>query len=136
MDAARDRLAAAGCSVLVVAQAKPEVLALYLSRQGWNVPVVSDPDRVAYGAFGLERTGWLTFFRPRVLWGYFRGMFRGYGVKKPYPGEDVLQLGGDFVLDKLRRVVAAYPSADPTDRPTVAAIRQSLPPAPPTPDRA
>jgi hypothetical protein len=133
VDAAREQLAEAGSSVLVVSQAKPEVLSLYLGKQQWNVPVVCDPDRVAYRAFGLERTGWLTFFRPRVLRGYFRGMLRGYGVKTPYRGEDVLQLGGDFVLDRQRRVVFAYPSADPADRPVVGdllrAIRAGEPPA-------
>jgi hypothetical protein len=122
VDAARDEFAAAGCSVVVVSQAKPEVLALYLSRRSWGVPVVCDPDRTAYRAFGLERTSWLTFFRPKVLWGYLRGMLRGYGVKMPYAGEDVLQLGGDFVLDRLRRVVFAHPSATPTDRPAVSAL--------------
>jgi peroxiredoxin len=122
VDAARDRFAAAGCSVLVVSQAKPELLARYLARHPWHVPMVADPERAAYRAFGLERTSWLTFFRPRVLWGYFRGILRGYGVKKPYAGEDVLQLGGDFVLDRRGRVVFAYPSANPTDRPTVAAL--------------
>lgn len=112
--------------MLVVAQAKPEVLTRYLSRQSWHVPIVSDQERAAYRAFGLERTGWRTFFRPRVLWGYFRGMLRGHGVKKPYADEDVLQLGGDFVLDKLRRVVFAYPSANPTDRVSVPTILQTL----------
>jgi AhpC/TSA antioxidant enzyme len=126
VDAARDELAAMGCSILVVAQAKPEVLSRYLSRSGWHVPIVSDPERAAYRAFGLERTGWGSFFRPKVLWGYLRGMLRGYCVKKPYKGEDVLQLGGDFILDRLGRVVFAYPSTDPTDRPGIATIRDSL----------
>ena len=137
MDAARDRFAARGCSVLVVSQAKPEVLALYLSRFGWAVPVVCDPGRAAYAAFGLERTGWLTFFKPRVLWGYFRGMFKGYGVKRPYAGEDVLQLGGDFILSRDRRVIFAHRSADPTDRPAVSDLIAALPSGPPiTHDRA
>jgi peroxiredoxin len=131
VDAARDEFAARGCSVLVVSQAKPEVLARYLARQKWNVPVVCDPERAAYAAFGLERTGWLTFFKPRVLWGYLRGVLKGYRVKKPYAGEDVLQLGGDFILTRERKVVFAYPSADPTDRPGVsdllAAIRSAEP---------
>ena len=126
MDAARDEFAAAGCSILVVAQARPEVLLRYLSRSAWHVPIVSDPELAGYRAFGLERTGRLTFFRPKVLWGYFRGMFRGYGVKTPYEGEDMLQLGGDFVLDRLGRVVFAHPSADPTDRPTIAAIHEAI----------
>ena len=133
MDAARDSLAAAGCSVLVVSQAKPEQLARYAARYGWRVPLVADPERAAYRAFGLERTSWLAFFRPRVLWGYIRGMLRGYGVKTPYAGEDVLQLGGDFVLDRGRRVVFAYPSADPTDRPGIPAILAALPSVPPMP---
>ena len=111
MDAARERFAAAGCSVLVASQAKPEVLARYLARAGWHVPIVCDPDRVAYQAFGLERAGWLTFFRPRVLLGYFRGMLRGYGVRMPYEGEDVRQLGGDFVLD----LAGAYEAGDSGD---------------------
>jgi hypothetical protein len=126
VDAARDRFAARGCSVLVVAQAKPEVLSLYLSRFKWAVPLVSDPERTAYSAFGLERTNWLTFFKPRVLGGYLWKMFKGSRVHKPYAGEDVLQLGGDFILARDRRVIFAYPSADPTDRPSVSALLAAL----------
>jgi peroxiredoxin len=133
VDAARDRFAAAGCSVLVVSQAEPDTLARYLSRRAWHVPVVADPERVAYAAFRLERTGWLTFFRPKVVWGYFRGMARGYGVKAPHAGEDVLQLGGDFVLNRRGEVVFAYRSADPADRPTVAALLGAVASAGPMP---
>ena len=53
-------------------------------------------------------------------------MLRGYGVKTPYEGEDVLQLGGDFILDKLGRVRFAYPSVNPADRPGIDAIREAL----------
>jgi hypothetical protein len=90
---------------------------------------VSDSERLAYRAFALERTGWLTFFRPGVLWKYLRGIFRGYSPKTPYEGEDVLQLGGDFILNKLGRIVFAYPSANPTDRPTIASLLAALPTA-------
>ena len=132
MDAARDEFAARGCSVLVVTQAKPEVLSLYLSRVKWDVPLVCDPERTAYTAFGLERTGWLTFFKPRVLWGYLRDMWKGNRARKPYAGEDLLQLGGDFVLSRERKLVFAYPSADPTDRPAIADLLAALPSAGPT----
>ena len=126
MDAARDRFAAAGCSVLVVSQAKPESLASYIERQGWHVPIVADPERKSYAAFGLERTGWLSFFRPKVLWGYFRGMAKGYGVKKPNAEEDLLQLGGDFILNRNREIIFAYRSADPIDRPSIAALLAAI----------
>lgn len=131
MDAARELFAARSCSVVAVAQAAPEVLAQYLARVEWHVPLVCDPQRTAYTALGLERTGWWTFFRPRVLIGYFRGMLRGYGVKRPYRGEDLLQLGGDFLISRERRVLFAYRSADPTDRPTVTELLRQLPSAKP-----
>jgi hypothetical protein len=132
--AARDEFAARGCSVLVVSQAKPEVLAHYVERQKWSVPVVSDPERAAYSAFGLERTRWLTFFKPRVLWGYLRGMLKGYRVKVPVAGEDVLQLGGDFLLSRDQKLTFAYRSADPTDRPSIAELMRALPSARPMGD--
>lgn len=130
MDAAREQFAAANCSVVVVSQAKPEVLTRYLARQRWHLPIVGDPDRAAYRAFGLERTGWLTFFRPKVLLGYLAKMLRGHRLRTPYAGEDVLQLGGDFVLDRQRNVVFAYPSADPTDRPAINALLDAIRRAP------
>lgn len=131
MAAAREQLAARGCSVLVVTQAQPKWLAHYAERTNWGVPLTCDPERRAYAAFGLERAKWRTFFNPRVLWGYFRAMFRGYRVRTPYAGEDLLQLGGDFVLARDRRVVLARPSADPTDRPSVADVLAALPSAEP-----
>lgn len=109
-------------------QAEPQLLARYAERQKWVAPVVSGPRRAA---FGPERTGCLPFFRPRrVLRRYFRGMAKGYGVKKPVAGEDVLQLGGDFLL-RDQKLLFAYHSAD---RPSVAALVRALPSAPPMAD--
>ena len=61
-------------------------------------------------------------------------MLRGYGVKKPYAGEDMLQLGGDFIIDRHRGIVFAYPSADPTDRPAISTILAAVPSVPPIGD--
>lgn len=133
MDAARDEFAARGCSVLVVVQAKPEFLAHYLTRRASGVAFASDPDRVVYRAFGLERTRLRSFFRPRVLLGYLAGMLRGYAPLVPYRGEDVLQLGGDFVLDRSGRLVFAFRSRNPTDRPPVSRLLAALPSPPPMP---
>ena len=102
------------------------MLTLYLSRQTRHVPIVSDPDRVAYRAFGLEQTGWLTFFRPKVLAGYLAKIALGHRLKTPYEGEDVLQLGGDFLLNRHGEIVYAYRSAEPTDRPTLEALFGAL----------
>jgi peroxiredoxin len=116
------RLRAAGVSVLVVCQAERPVLATFLRSHPQPVPVVCDPDRAGYRAFGLERTSWLSFFRPSVVGRYLRLIARGGKVRKPYPGEDVLQLGGDFLLDRSGRVAFACPSRTATDRPGVDAV--------------
>lgn len=136
MAAARERLAARGCSVLVVTQAQPKWLAHYAARTNWGVPLACDPERRAYAAFGLERAKWRTFFNPRVLWGYVRAMVRGYRVRLPVAGEDVLQLGGDFVLARDLRVVLARPSVNPTDRPSVSDVLAALPSAEPIRDES
>ncbi|OWK42986.1 hypothetical protein FRUB_02585 [Fimbriiglobus ruber] len=127
MAANRKRFLAAGAGILIVCQAKPAVLAMFLRNQSQPVPVVCDRDRVAYRAFGLEETTWLSFFRPSVLWGYVKLMARGGRLRRPYEGENVLQLGGDFVLDRDGRVVFAYRSRVATDRPIVAALLAALP---------
>jgi hypothetical protein len=131
VDAARDVFAARGCSVLVVTQAKPEFVRHYLSRRSYAAAFAADPDRVAYRAFGLERTPWRVFLRPGVLLGYLAGMLRGYAPVVPYRGEDVLQLGGDFILDRTGQIVFAHRSRTPTDRPTVPALLAALPSPPP-----
>jgi AhpC/TSA antioxidant enzyme len=121
-----DEIRRLGAEVLVVAQARPELLTAFVRDQPLPFPILSDPQRDAYRAFGLEQTSWWTFLRPGVMFGYLRLMFRGVQPQKPTEGEDVLQLGGDFVLDGQGRLVYAYRSAEPTDRPTVAALLQAL----------
>jgi hypothetical protein len=81
--------------------------------------VVGDPDRKAYRAFGLERTSWLTFLNPSMIWGYLRQKFKGVGIKMLTMREDVLQLGGDFILDRSGNVVWKFTSRNPTARPSV-----------------
>lgn len=116
------RLSAAGIGVLVVVQAKSDVLRLHLAKHPLPFPVASDPDRAAYRAFGLGCVGWSHFARPGVLLGYLKLMLRGQRPRAPAGGEDVRQLGGDFVLSRDRIVEFAYPSRVATDRPTVDAV--------------
>jgi peroxiredoxin len=121
-----ERFRTAGVSVLAVSQAKPSILALFLRNSPQPFPVVCDPDRVAYRAFGLERTSWLRFFHPVTLWGYLSLIARGGKVRRPYEGEDVLQLGGDFLLDQTGKVVFEYRSRTATDRPSVAELLDAV----------
>lgn len=108
---------AARGELVVVTQAKPAVLDAWLRKHPRPFPVVADPDRAAYRAFGLERGRWAMFLRPGTMLHYIGLMAHGWVARPPLNGEDVLQLGGDFVLDRAHRLVFAHRSADPADRP-------------------
>jgi peroxiredoxin len=111
-----------GAEVLVVSFAAPSRVAAYLAKYPQPFPVVSDPTLAAYKAFALDRTPVRTMFRLGVIGRYLRLIFRGWLPKKPGAGEDILQLGGDFLLDAGGIVRYAHPSAEPTDRPSAAKL--------------
>jgi len=60
---------------------------------------------------------------PLFLAKYLALMLKGW-VPGSNEGEDVLQLGGDFVLSGDRRLIYAYPSANPMDRPAAESLVQ------------
>jgi peroxiredoxin len=115
-----------GAEVLVVTQARPAVLAASLGELPLPFDAVADPERTAYRAFGLERTSWAAMLRPSVLWRYLRLLLGGWRLRRVRQGEDVLQLGGDFVLDREGRLTHAYRSAGPTDRPAVEELLRAV----------
>src|ERR1019366_9677071 len=82
------------------------------------LPTVCDPDRAAYRYFGLDRGKWSMFFRSSVLLRYLRLIFTGWRPHRGEAGEDMLQLGGDFIVTSDQRLVYAHRSNDPADRPT------------------
>src|SRR5690242_5007586 len=88
--------------VLVISFARPAFLALYERDQALPFTIVTDPSLAAYHGFGLKRASWREILRSRVMWGYLRLMVRGWAPQRGNKGEDVLQLGGDFVLDEDR----------------------------------
>ncbi len=109
----------------MVSFTSPAKWATFLDRHSQLFPVVSDPSRTAYQMFELPKTSWWKIFSPIFLAKYFALMSRGWtpGSNK---GEDVLQLGDDFVLNGNRRLTFAHPSADPTDRPSTESLVQAV----------
>jgi peroxiredoxin len=115
-----------GGEVLAVSFTPPAKAAAYLARHPLPFPVVTDPTRAAYRTFDLGRTTWRSILSGGVLWGYLKLIFRGWRPQEAQEGEDVMQLGGDFVLDAERRLVYGYRSRDPTDRPAVEELLRAL----------
>lgn len=118
-----------GAEVLVISFSPPEFLTRYLESNPLPFPLLADPERLAYKGFGLERTTWKEMLRPAVLGRYLKLVVRGWLPWKSRKGDDLLQLGGDFVLDEPRRIRYVHRSTEPTDRPSaqtlLAAVRQA-----------
>lgn len=117
---------ALGGEVLAVSFAPPERVAAYATRYPLPFPVLADPELQGYRAFELGRTSWGRMLNPLVILKYVGLMFRGWLPDKPAGKDDLLQLGGDFVLDGRRRLVYAYRSANPTDRPPAMALVEAV----------
>ena len=113
-----EEIRSAGADVLVVTQSKPEAV----SAASLPLPTVCDPNRTAYRYFGLDRGRWSMFFRRQVLAHYLRLIFTGWRPRPGVAGEDMLQLGGDFVLSADRHLIYAHRSNDPADRPSAAEL--------------
>jgi hypothetical protein len=111
-----------GGEVLVVSFTPPPRVASYLAKYPKPFPVVSDPSLTAYHGFGLESASLLKMLRPDILTRFAVLLVRGWLPTAPAKGDDVRQLGGDFVLDAAGCLRYAHPSAHPTDRPTAAEL--------------
>lgn len=109
-----DRL---GTVVAAVTFEEPARIAAFVGREDWPYPLLSDPTRRAYAAFGLQRG------QPQQLWNwvtlvaYARGLLHGRWPRLTH--SDMTQLGGDVVLAPDGRVVFLHRSVTPADRPAV-----------------
>ncbi len=130
-----DGYRAAGAEVVIVGQGEPQRAARYRTRQGLNVPILSDPERAAYQAYGLlQGTAVHVLFdapdpllRCELLAGLDLAASRHGSdralVDDPWqlPGEFVVATDGRLVLTHRYNWCEDYP--DP--RVHIAAIRQA-----------
>jgi hypothetical protein len=115
-----------GGRVLVINLTRPDQVAAFLRRHPLPFDVVCDPSTEAYRALGLGRASWWTFLRPGVIGRYLLALARGTRPAKLHEGDDLLQLGGDFVLDGRHQLVYAYRSRTPTDRPAATELLDAV----------
>lgn len=121
-----DQIKQLGGAVLVVSFMSPAFLSMFLAERPQPFPVVADPERKAYDAFGIGSTNVRGFLRLGVIWHYLKLIFRGWLPKGPAKDADVWQLGGDFVIDAAGRLRYAHPSSDSADRPSNDELLQAL----------
>lgn len=111
-----DRLGDAAVAVITFSQWQE--LAAYRDRLALPFPVLSDPDRTQYRAFGLGRGTYREVYGLGTIRLYTRLIRRGRRFR--LPDQDTLQLGGDAVIGRDGRLRYVYRSRSPDTRPAVA----------------
>jgi AhpC/TSA antioxidant enzyme len=122
----RDRIEATGGVVLAVGFEKLDRMVRGLD---WPWPILLDRDHAAYERCGLGRAPVTELLKPSGwMRGYIREVREGNvrGAVLSRPGRDMLQLGGDFVIDADGIVALAHPSAEIDDRAPVGALVKAL----------
>ena len=118
-----EKLGGGGARIVAVNFDTPERVARYASAFGRDVFFLCDPERTSYDRLGIGRTSrarvWL---HPGVWLAYARLLAARNRLKAP--AGDVLQLGGDAILDSMLRPTWIYRSRGPEDRPSIDEIRR------------
>jgi hypothetical protein len=109
-----------------VSFAPPPALA-YLERElALPFPVLTDPTRQMHRAFGLGRASLRRVVgHPRVWLGFVMAVARGRRPRRS-EGEDVLQLGGDALLDGDLRLRWIHRNRGPEDHPSIEALAAAI----------
>jgi alkyl-hydroperoxide reductase/thiol specific antioxidant family protein len=115
--ARQDALDAANTVLVVIAAEPMERLARLARRSGWTNPVLADPERDVYRAYGLDRLPWYRVFTPKAGLKYLGFIFQG--IVPGAPGQDVMQQGGDFIVDGDGILRYAHRGWTADDRPPV-----------------
>lgn len=97
----------------------PAVLA-WLRETCATFEVLLDREREVYKAYGLERSFWRSR-NLKTIWKVVTHKLAGRPSYESY-GDDTTQLGGDFIVDRNGILRLAYPSHDPTDRPSAQSL--------------
>ena len=96
----------------------------YVRETGLSWPLLIDPSRALYKAYGMGRGRWLAVWGPASWWAYLRLIAGGYRLKRPTG--DVRQLGGDILVDPKGRVALHHVGHGPADRPAVSGLLERV----------
>jgi hypothetical protein len=113
-------LDALGVAVLVATfEAEPAARA-YVEETALPWPLLLDPSRVLYRAYGMGRGRWWAIWGPATWWTYARLVRRGHRPRRR--PADVRQLGGDVLIGPDAVVRVHHVGTGPADRPPVDAL--------------
>lgn len=107
--AGKERIEAAGLGIAIIMQGTPQATAEFAKVFAPGLLCLSDAERKAYQAYGLERGNlFQTFLNPSVWKSISDAEKKGYKVEPPPPGQDAMQMSGTFLISKQGRVLLPY----------------------------
>jgi len=121
LSAAAPEIKVNGMDLVFVTQGNPEAARAFCEGHAAGQLCLSDPERKAYRAYGLERaTIWQTFLSWRV-WRSNKRLKneRGWKTDLPPADQDAMQMGGIFVISKDGYIRLPYYYDDIADHPPV-----------------
>jgi peroxiredoxin len=123
---ARSEFDEAGATLVLIGQATPRHAAQFRRRQGIQLPVLADEDRVSYRAAGAKVAGITDLFGPKVI---AKGALTGVREKAIQTRTigDAAQLGGTIVVEPDGSISWSHMSNDAGDNASpeeiIAAVR-------------
>jgi hypothetical protein len=115
-----DQVERLGLEIVVVTFEARERAEAYVLETGLRWPLLIDPRRILYSAYGMGRGRWSAIWGPATWWAYLQLIGRGHRLRRPTG--DIQQLGGDVLVDPAGRVALHHVGKGPADRPAVAAL--------------
>ncbi len=98
----------------------------YRSPLNLSFPVAADTTRAAYKSYGLTQASFLQIWHPKTLWRYLVLLCKGRKLQRPKKGDDLSQLGADFIVDANGTISYAHYSVRPDDRPNIAEVVNAI----------
>lgn len=112
--------------VAVITFSTPDLLAEYRSTHQLRIPILQDPERQTYRAYGLGRGSMSRVWGLRTMRRYASIVGRSGLGRLHRPTEDPLQLGGDFLVGPDGRLAWGFWSEGPDHRPGVEEIVRQI----------
>lgn len=105
----QDQIEKAGLGIAVIMQATPEATAGFAQKYAPGLLCLSDPERKAYQAYGLERGNlFQIFLNPKIWSATLSARKKGYAVEAPPDGQDAMQMSGTFIISRKGRIELPY----------------------------
>lgn len=101
----------------------------YVEETSLDWPLLVDDTREAYRNYGMLSSSFWEIWGPKTWWAYLKEVMKGEKLRKS--GGDILQRGGDVLIDPKGIVSLHHIGVGPSDRPSYYTIINKIHPIQP-----